>query len=197
MCADQALAPFGAPDFFVREAFFDPILCRRLMQPQNQERSIKTGIVNLRGGSSYQNEEARRTKYLVLPERLTAELSYRLMSLKPELEAFFGIELLGCHPPQLLAYHPGDFFRRHRDQMIEADRFTMVRNLTMIVFVNQPGEDYTGGELMLYEVRPGWPDEGLAFPAASGQLLAFRPHLYHEVLPVTAGLRYTVIDWFY
>lgn len=186
-----------APEFFVADDFFDAASCQRLMTLAQKERSVKTGVVNLHGGSSYQDEEARRTKYLFLPERQTLALNYRLMSLKPQLESHFGLQLAGCHPPQLLAYQAGDFFRRHRDQMVEADRFSMVRNLTIVAFINQADSDYTGGELVLYDVRPDWPEQGRVFPAHSGRLLAFRPHLYHEVLPVLTGIRYTLIDWFY
>jgi hypothetical protein len=43
---------------------------------------------------------------------------------------------------------------------------------------------------------PAWRSFGVALAPEPGLLVAFPSHVVHEVTPVTAGDRYTIVDWF-
>ncbi|TMG81164.1 MAG: 2OG-Fe(II) oxygenase, partial [Betaproteobacteria bacterium] len=60
-----------------------------------------------------------------------------------------------------------------------------------VVFLTSAGGGCEGGSLRLYT-----PD-ALDIAPRAGMLVAFPSDIPHEVLPVTAGVRDAVVDWFY
>ena len=60
---------------------------------------------------------------------------------------------------------------------------------------HEPG-DYSGEALTFLGLfaDPAWRTFG--FAPMSGLLVAFPCHIIHEVTPVTAGDRCTIVDWF-
>jgi predicted 2-oxoglutarate/Fe(II)-dependent dioxygenase YbiX len=55
-----------------------------------------------------------------------------------------------------------------------------------------------GGALRLYGLAdPGDPAVPFDIVPAAGTLVAFPSDVLHEVLPVTAGVRDAIVDWFY
>jgi predicted 2-oxoglutarate/Fe(II)-dependent dioxygenase YbiX len=66
------------------------------------------------------------------------------------------------------------------------------------VFLTTAGVGCEGGSLRLYGGSYGAAaSEALDIPPRAGMLVAFPSDLPHEVLPVTAGIRDAVVDWFY
>lgn len=206
--------------FFRQEHLFSPEECTHLLAAVQASRAERTGVVKPGTSQRVYDQSVRKTFRLNVPEIIQAKVNYRLMSIKPALEAFFTLELLGCHAPQFLAYQTGDFFERHSDAYIDPDRLIRVRRLSSVLFLNAGSElqpaGYTGGELVLYP--PGTlpkaaenqvsgclsgsvPEHlnlaGEACQVKSGDLLVFRPEQVHEVLPVRSGMRYTVVSWYY
>ena len=72
------------------------------------------------------------------------------------------------------------------------------RQLALVLFLNtaapRPGASFTGGTLRLHEMddAEGAPHD--VTPTA-GTLVAFRSSVLHEVLPVEAGTRLSVVTW--
>jgi predicted 2-oxoglutarate/Fe(II)-dependent dioxygenase YbiX len=127
------------------------------------------------------------------------EIRQRIAALMPELAAHFHEPLDTCEDPTFLVYRPGGFYRPHRDRATRTDESAgaaRARRVSIVIFLNG---DYTGGALTLYGLvdDPGWRDFGFAVPPAPGLLVAFRSDLLHEVTPVTAGERFTVVTWFH
>jgi predicted 2-oxoglutarate/Fe(II)-dependent dioxygenase YbiX len=58
---------------------------------------------------------------------------------------------------------------------------------------------YNGGKLILYGLipTPDWEHYGFPVTAETGLLIAFRSDIFHEVTPVTAGERFTIVSWFF
>lgn len=78
------------------------------------------------------------------------------------------------------------------------------RTVSAIVFLNTESEhggegSYSGGSVAFYGVMnmPGLEKHGVALKGRSGLLVAFRSDILHEVYPVTAGTRNTIVTWFY
>ncbi len=168
--------------------------CIKLTQLAKHERSLQARLVNHQG--LYDNEQIRKTRQLLLPSSKKAWLSYHLMQIKDDLAAPFGLQLNACQPPQLLAYLEGDFFQKHRDAFATPTKLSTFRNLTVIAFINDPGE-YSGGQLRFYGLTEDWPNQGRAYPAQAGQLIAFLPQIYHSVDCVNQGERYSLVSWYY
>jgi predicted 2-oxoglutarate/Fe(II)-dependent dioxygenase YbiX len=99
-------------------------------------------------------------------------------------------------PAQFLAYAPGDFFVTHADRdLAGANR----RRISIVMFLNGETDapeqgSYCGGALNIYAEMAGKP---FHFPLMGdpGLLVAFRSETIHEVAPVTAGERYTIVSW--
>jgi uncharacterized protein len=116
--------------------------------------------------------------------------------------------LAACHEagqtrstPLLLRYGPGDWNALHRD--LYGD---LVFPLQVVVGLDAPGRDYTGGEFLLVEQRPRAQSRGSAVLLEQGQALVFttrdRPirsargwsagQMRHGVSTVRAGRRRTL-----
>jgi hypothetical protein len=70
--------------------------------------------------------------------------------------------------PLLLRYGPGDWNALHRD--LYGD---LVFPLQVVVGLDEPGVDYTGGEFLLVEQRPRAQSRGTTTPLARGRALVF------------------------
>jgi hypothetical protein len=103
--------------------------------------------------------------------------------------------------PLLLAYGPGDYNCLHRDLYGEH-----VFPLQIAILLNQPGEDFEGGEFVMTEQRPRMQIRAMVLPLQKGDAAIFavnsRPvkgvrgdyqvKLNHGVSKVYSGHRHTV-----
>ena len=81
--------------------------------------------------------------------------------------------------------------------------FSRARRVAAVIFLNGEGDPsvsdgYRGGALTLYGLFEQPDAETLGFPleAEEGLLVTFPADVTHEVRPVEAGERYTVVTWF-
>ena len=139
-----------------------------------------------RGGGEYHIDDAlRRTRRVNVAVELEREFMARLEGARDAAAAHFGVTLSETEKPQFLLYREGDFFVRHADR----DRAgTNRRAVSVIVFVN---DDYAGGALRFFG-----DDLAVNITPTAGQLIAFRSDAPHDVEPVRAGLRFTIVSWF-
>jgi predicted 2-oxoglutarate/Fe(II)-dependent dioxygenase YbiX len=136
------------------------------------------------------DRHVRRTLDVEVDSTTAAEVERSIASVCGRVARFFGVPLSGDEGPGLLRYLPGGFYRRHDDVLADAgDEFP--RRISVVVFLTSAGEHSAGGALRLYR-----PDAFDIVPKA-GTLVAFPSDLPHEVLPVTAGVRDVVVDWFF
>ena len=120
-----------------------------------------------------------------------------LNAAREPLSRHFGVTLTSFEEPQFLRYGPGDHFVAHQDgntPLIFDDtrhrRVSAVIPLSRPTTAGQPG-DYSGGALVFHQ-----PGEHIPALVRPGQLLAFRSELTHEVTPLEAGERYTIVTWY-
>lgn len=85
---------------------------------------------------------------------------------------------------QLLEYENTGFYNTHVDI---GTGESSTRKLSIVVFLTERS-DYTGGELLL---KPGYPE----LPQTQGSAVFFPSYLVHEIKPVTAGVRHTLVTW--
>lgn len=151
------------------------------------------------------DENVRRTVEKEVSKDTRVLISDKLSGIKGELEAYFAIALSHPQNPKFLYYREGDFFQRHIDKGTNPQnpQEAKDRKVSTIIFLNnetdEPGNgNYTGGSFIIYGILsdPRFESHGFKVPGTTGTLIAFRSELYHEVTPVTSGVRYTVVDWF-
>lgn len=157
-------------------------------------------------GAFVVNRDVRSTKLQLVSPTTGAAVAARLAALKPRLEEHFGVALEDCRPPDFLAYEEGDFYKPHRDNSSTADAPTptQYRKISAVVFLNgqsaaPDAESYGGGALTFYGLvdDPLLKTRGMPLVSEPGMLVAFPATTVHEVQPVTHGLRYTIVTWFY
>lgn len=141
--------------------------------------------------------DVRRTIDVDVDAEAIAVAAATFDGVRREIEHHFGIRLRGREGPGFLRYLPGGFYRRHRDTLDEADgvwtrRISAVLFLTTAVSSAADGH-CVGGALRLFDERGA----ALDIQPVAGLLVAFPADIPHEVLPVVAGTRDVVVDWFY
>lgn len=194
---------------FIRPQVLNRAECERLCAEAAAGRLDRATVGTPSSGdpTSQVYENVRRTKYVRVSPETVASLEQRLLALRPELDAFFSVQLERCAGTQLLAYQPGDFFRAHQDTPDSLEQpcppEIRRRKVSTILFLNEqskepkPGE-YNGGSLIFNGLLDGKGAQGtgIAVVPESGLLVAFRSTVWHRVSDVSAGTRYTLVTWF-
>ena len=141
------------------------------------------------------SHSSRRVTRLELPDAVRAEVVEALERLRAPLAQRFDRELDSVEEPQFLRYLPGDHFVAHQDGntpvIHDESRF---RRVSVVLFVSEPSE-FQGGSLLIHP-PPFGPGEPQAVEPAPGKLVAYPAETTHEVTPVTAGERLTIVSWF-
>jgi SM-20-related protein len=134
-----------------------------------------------------------------------SDLAARVGAIRSDLSAHFQMPLGGHEGPTVLLYQPGGFYEPHVDRSGRGEPVIHParRRVSVVVFLNAmrtpPGPaDYSGGALTFYDLMDdaAWRGFGFALEPSPGLLIAFPSDVVHEVRPVTAGDRYTIVDWF-
>mgnify|MGYP003626471341 FL=1 len=96
-------------------------------------------------------------------------------------------------PCQFGKYEVGGFYGWHQDSGYAwAETETELRKLSVTVQLSR-ADDYEGGE---FQFRTGDDNNPMIPPIQSqGSILVFDSHLWHQVTPVTKGVRYSLVSW--
>ncbi|MCG8507398.1 MAG: 2OG-Fe(II) oxygenase, partial [Sphingomonadales bacterium] len=103
--------------------------------------------------------------------------------------------------PLILRYGPGDYNRLHQDLYGE-----VVFPIQVAIALSRPGEDFTGGEIVLTEQRPRMQSQAHVLTPAQGEAVIFttryrpvqgsrgtyRVNMRHGVATVRSGQRLTL-----
>ncbi len=159
-----------------------------------------------KGGNSEAtiDEHARRALSVDVGSETARTVELALDGLREDLSRHFQRSLTDREPSNYLVYGPGSFFAPHRDRATKA-RAALdegQREVAAVIFVSPPQvvgtTGYLGGELRFYGLLDGpeWHEVGFGCDATPGLLVAFPADTLHEVTPVTAGHRCTIVTWF-
>ena len=183
------LALFRAMNFLVIEDFLDAATCARMCEAMESSPFISAKVLKEDEGIEEVDQKVRSTKRVGVADEMREEMTAALDAIRDRTAAHFAVPLARTEKPQFLVYREGDFFLRH----IDADRKgSYGRSVSTILFLN---DDYKGGALKFY----GGVEQKLlelVLPPKRGMLVGFRADWFHEVQPVTGGVRYTVVSWF-
>jgi predicted 2-oxoglutarate/Fe(II)-dependent dioxygenase YbiX len=189
---------------FVARDFIDPALTARLRDEMAHSARIPATVGGKVKGYAV-DEQIRRTKWAQVSTEAFDLLLAHMEGLRPSLEAHFGLTLTECQTPQFLVYREGDFFVAHRDSRHDAEAMeaSRERKVATVLFVNEqadppgPGQ-FAGGNLTLFDLMGDAraAGHGMAVLGEPGLLVAFLCTTLHSVTPVTAGERYTIVNFF-
>ena len=79
---------------------------------------------------------------------------------------------------------PSGHYKQHIDKAFQGP----IRKLSLTIQLSN-ANDYTGGELVLLY------GEKQSMPKEQGKVIAFPSYVLHQVEPVTAGTRYSLVAW--
>lgn len=102
-------------------------------------------------------------------------------------DRFYNFELNELEPLQFTEYQVGGYYKQHQD--FGYDR-GVYRKLSLVVQLTDE-DAYEGGDLMIYDGTFG----GIKAPRKKNTLIAFPSWQLHEVLPVTKGVRHSLVGW--
>jgi predicted 2-oxoglutarate/Fe(II)-dependent dioxygenase YbiX len=134
-------------------------------------------------------EDVRRAFDVDVDETVVNDVQRALDTIRAQVAQFFGTPLSGEEGPGFVRYACGGFYRVHCDIAPGCEEFP--RRISVVVFLTSAGVDFEGGTLRLHGRRTR------EIAPRAGMLVAFPSDVPHEVLPVTAGVRDTIVDWFY
>jgi predicted 2-oxoglutarate/Fe(II)-dependent dioxygenase YbiX len=105
----------------------------------------------------------------------------------PKLNKLFGITSLPREGNWALRYNEGEYFTKHHD----SGTGFFDRVLSISVQLTDENE-YEGGELVLYPNKETI-EETVVSNRTQGNIIAYKPEIWHEAKPVTKGTRYSLI----
>ena len=108
---------------------------------------------------------------------------------------WFGYNLIGFEGIQFTKYaykkeSPPDFYSSHKDTTLLPGG--TVRKLSLTVQLSDPAT-YDGGDVLLYNTLT----DSIPLSRALGSVSFFPSYTIHEVMPVTRGVRYSLVGWAY
>jgi predicted 2-oxoglutarate/Fe(II)-dependent dioxygenase YbiX len=196
---------FTALGFFAGRGFLDPETCLRLRETVKSARANPVTVRDDESGQEEVDRSSRSTDLAAVAPEAVALVERRLEALIPEISRHYELALTGLQRLQFLVYREGDFFRAHTDgsERDDAPEYLRSRRVAAVVFLNGEGDpatsdSYRGGALTFYGLFDQPEAKGISFPlrAEEGLLMTFPADVVHEVRPIEAGERYSVVTWF-
>jgi len=110
---------------------------------------------------------------------------------------YYGFDLNGYDTFQYTEYeaHETGRYDFHTDTIfgknVPAD-MTEMRKLSITMCVNEPGDEYEGGE---FQINNGQEANAETIPTKKGRMIIFPSYMIHRVAPVTKGKRKSIVVW--
>jgi PKHD-type hydroxylase len=96
----------------------------------------------------------------------------------------YNVQLSDFEPPQFTHYGPMCHYGKHNDIIMNGPN----RLISAIVLLNDPKE-FIGGKFWIDVTKGNWPN------LKQGDMVVFPSYLKHQVKPVWAGNRYSLVMW--
>ena len=194
---------FRSLGLFVAQDFVNTDSRSRLRSEMDASAFEKATVIK-DGEEGILDEESRKVLSVQVTEGTWRSVREHLRAIRPSLEEHFRIPLSRkCHGPDFLIYHPGGFYRPHRDASEGSPDHIRARRVSVVVFLNPQSQEpapetFGGGGLTFYGLMDGpeWSKCAFTLDPSPGLLVAFRSDTLHEAQPVSFGKRYVIVTWF-
>ena len=183
-------------EIFVIERLLEPELCNHILQITEQFELEQAGIELQKVDTQIRSNSSL---YLDNNDPLLKSTNDLLLSkvsvIQKLLYQNYGIAFPHAETCTILRYQPGEFYKRHIDNLLlrsrleEAAKGIPIRDVSIVGYLN---EDFRGGETYFdrqnLKVKPKMGDV-VVFPS-------FWTHP-HQSLPVTEGVKYSFVTWLF
>ncbi|HKH74458.1 MAG TPA: 2OG-Fe(II) oxygenase [Vicinamibacterales bacterium] len=181
---------------FTAPGLLDAAACRRVQSAMDVGTPEEAEVLD--EGFEVQGD-VRRATQIDIGDDVLAMVEATLDEMRVPIASFYGLTLESREGASVLRYETGGFYRPHVDRAhVPSWPLSERRQITVVLFLESAREaeasgGFCGGILRLF------PDQGDAVEIVpkGGTLVAFPAGMRHEVTPVTAGRRDTIVDWFY
>jgi len=172
---------------------FTPKECRKIIRQLDKPSILSEATVTYEADSKVSQDSAYRKASGTILRKEATEFSWirnRVIRYATEANKIYKTKVTGdlTDDLQFIKYGVGGHFVRHADNA--ARNYYALRELSVVVQLSSPKE-YRGGELLLQTLSKA-PDTA---PKEQGTLIVFQSSLFHQVLPVTAGVRFSMVAW--
>ena len=191
----NSFAPTPDLPLLIEPAFLDLPTCARIRAAMDRGADDAAEVI---GARITRRDSVRQARSIDIEREILELVETRIDGIRTAIERATGRPLGEREGTGFLRYHPGGFYRAHRDRgAVRGWPAAARRQTTVIVFLNRGGDgpecDFAGGDLNLYPAV-GAP---VRITPDAGLLVAFPADCLHEVSPVTGGTRDAAVDWFY
>lgn len=114
-------------------------------------------------------------------------------------EDFYGFDLFGYDYFQYTVYEgeKKGQYNWHSDLLYGSElgdtlHNSITRKLTLVMLLNEPGVDFTGGE---FQLNTGKEDSAITIDLKRGSIVMFPSFVLHRVKPVLSGVRKSIVIW--
>jgi|LakMenEpi13Oct10_1017325.scaffolds.fasta_scaffold01093_3 PKHD-type hydroxylase len=109
---------------------------------------------------------------------------------------YYGFDLHGYESIQYTTYDKDGKFEWHTDLLYDENlgntKNSDTRKLSLVMLLNTPGEDFTGGEFL---INTGKEEDAITIAMKRGTIVSFPSFIPHKVAPVTSGVRKSLVIW--
>lgn len=174
---------------FINNAFSDSE-CESIIRLGNTK-LVEATVVNPDGSGATSSLRKSRVHFMeISPE--TMWIYDRMSQLTVNLNSqYFNFDLTGFHENlQYTEYaSPSGYYDYHVDRLYNKG----IRKLSVVLQLTNEA-DYEGGELVIYDGGDSTKDI-IKLPKTRGTLVAFPSFMLHKVMPVTSGVRNSLVGW--
>jgi predicted 2-oxoglutarate/Fe(II)-dependent dioxygenase YbiX len=181
---------------YVEENFLIASECASVCKEMRESVKTEAATYNQSANSERIDHRVRKTQYCTISNKSHITINNRIKEKKTALEEFFNTSLDDSfEPPKYLFYGEGAFFSPHTDDQLNR-KINITINLNDKEAAAQLG--YEGGALQLYGLikNGAFSNRGVAAPSSAGCLIAYPVDIVHEVTPVIAGSRFSIVSRF-
>lgn len=184
-----------APDLFWIDQLLSPELCQHLIGIADLQSPQPAGIELGRRDDQVRNGQQLRLEGNDLLDSTNELLLDQVGLIQAWLLEQYGIRFTQAEACSILRYGPGEYYKRHVDnllmpsRLVEAEQGVPTRDVSIVGYLN---EDFEGGET--YFDR-----QNLKVIPKTGGVAVF-PSFFsfpHQSLPVVSGCKYSWVTWLY
>lgn len=157
--------------------------CNSILEKYKLELNLRPAEVQFNGEKVVNN---KRKSSIAFIDNIY-EIDERLKNTLKNLIQLKGYEVTGLGPYQFTEYKIGEYYDWHTDSSTEPDykdRFCSI--------VIQLNDTYDGGYLQLKDESG---DNTIQLDKGIGTMYIFYSNIRHRVLPITNGVRYSLVNW--
>mgnify|MGYP003661027994 CR=1 FL=1 len=190
----------------------DKATCKKIKEAG--EKNLKKASVNMNKGELSKKEreigkkptwgidkKARESQVAWIQEQWLYDLIFPFMN-EANKKAGWNFDIVSCQTPQLTQYKKNNFYGWHVDG--DSDSLSVytskdplvngnVRKISMTLLLN---DNYEGGDFQIGSLKRGEVVESTPEFNKAGSVIFFPSFLWHRVIPVTKGNRYSLVAWF-